>query len=356
MDRRDFAYDLPPELIAQAPLPERSASRLLVLDGATGRIEDRRFADIAELLRAGDLLVLNDTRVLPARLHGRKATGGRVEILLERVLGPRRALVQLRASRSPKAGAILELPGGARAVVAGRAGELFDLELDRDVEPYLAAHGEVPLPPYIERVPADEDRERYQTVFARASGAVAAPTAGLHFDEALLARLAERGVERGFLTLHVGAGTFAPVRTEQVEAHRLHPEWVRVSAELCERIAAARRRGGRIVAVGTTAVRALETAAQKGRLEPYEGETDLFIYPGFEFRLVDALVTNFHLPESSLLMLVAAFAGRERTLAAYRHAVAERYRFFSYGDAMFVTPADDARAGDARPDAPGETR
>ena len=345
MDRRDFAYDLPPELIAQAPLPERSASRLLVLDGASGRIEDRRFAEIVDLLRSGDLLVLNDTRVVPARLHGRKSTGGKVEILLERVLGSRRARVQLRASKSPRAGAVLELPGGARAVVEGRAGELFDLELDRDVEPYLAAHGQVPLPPYIERAPAESDRERYQTVFARTPGAVAAPTAGLHFDEALLARLEGNGVDRAFVTLHVGAGTFAPVRADQVEAHKLHPEWVSVPAETCERIREAKRRGGRVVAVGTTAVRALETAARGGRLEPFEGETDLFIYPGFAFRVVDALVTNFHLPESSLLMLVAAFAGREPTLAAYRHAVAERYRFFSYGDAMLVTPADEACAG-----------
>jgi len=343
MDRRDFAYDLPPELIAQAPLPERSASRLLVLDGATGRIEDRRFPDIVELLEPGDLLVLNDTRVVPARLYGAKSTGGRVEILLERVLGPRRVRVQLRASRSPKPGGVLELPAGARAVVDARAGELFDLELDRDVEPYFAAHAEVPLPPYIERTPGEDDRERYQTVFARAPGAVAAPTAGLHFDDSLFARLDARGVERAFLTLHVGAGTFSPVRTEQIEAHRLHPEWVSVSAELCERIARTRAAGRRVVAVGTTAVRALETAAQRGRLEPYEGETDLFIYPGFVFRVVDALVTNFHLPESSLLMLVAAFAGREKTLAAYRHAVAARYRFFSYGDAMFVTPTGACR-------------
>lgn len=345
MDRRDFAYDLPPELIAQAPLPERSASRLLVLDGETGQFEDRRFPDLVELLRPGDLLVLNDTRVVPARLHGRKPTGGRVEILLERVLGPRKVRVQLRASKSPKPGTSLEFPGGARALVEGRAGELFDLEFDREVEPYFAAHGEVPLPPYIDRAPADEDRERYQTVFARTPGAVAAPTAGLHFDDALFERLEARGVGRAFLTLHVGAGTFAPVRTEQVEAHRLHPERVTVSAALCDRIEEARGRGGRVVAVGTTVVRALETAALGGRLEPFEGETDLFIYPGFKFRVVDALVTNFHLPESSLLMLVAAFAGRERTLAAYRHAVAERYRFFSYGDAMFVTPANEARAG-----------
>lgn len=340
MHRRDFAYDLPPELIAQAPLPERAASRLLVLDGATGRIEDRQFRDLVELLRPGDLLVLNDTRVVPARLHGAKRTGGRVEILLERFLDARRVRVQLRSSRSPKPGAEIDLPGGARAVVEGRAGELFDLVLDRDAAPYFAEHGEVPLPPYIERAPDEADRARYQTIFARSPGAVAAPTAGLHFDDALFAELEARGVERTFLTLHVGAGTFSPVRTDEVEAHRLHPEWVSVSAEVCAKVEEARRRGGRIVAVGTTAVRALESAARSGRLEPFEGETDLFIYPGYRFRVVDALVTNFHLPESSLLMLVAAFAGRERTLAAYRHAVAERYRFFSYGDAMFVTPAE----------------
>jgi S-adenosylmethionine:tRNA ribosyltransferase-isomerase len=344
MDRRDFTYDLPPELIAQSPLPERSASRLLVLDGATGRIEDRRFTDLDELLRPGDLLVLNDTRVLPARLLGRRATGGRVEMLLERVTGPRRATVYLRASHSPKPGSEIRLPDGASAVVEARAGELFDVAFDRDVEPYLIEHGQVPLPPYIERAPDDADRGRYQTVFAREAGAVAAPTAGLHFDDALLERLERRGVERAFVTLHVGAGTFAPVRSERVEEHRLHSEWLSVRPPLCEAVERARSRGGRVVAVGTTAVRSLETAARSGRLEPFNGETDLFIYPGFEFRVVDAIVTNFHLPESSLLMLVAAFAGRERVLAAYRHAIEQRYRFFSYGDAMFLTPEalDDA--------------
>jgi S-adenosylmethionine:tRNA ribosyltransferase-isomerase len=358
MDRSDFAYELPAELIAQAPLPDRGASRLLVLDGATGRIEDRRFAELVELLRPGDLLVLNDTRVVPARLFGTKETGGRVELLLERITGPRRIRAQLRASRSPKPGAAIQLPGDARAVVEGRAGELFDLVLDRDVEPYLGEHGQVPLPPYIERAPDAGDRSRYQTVFARTPGAVAAPTAGLHFDDALFARLEAEGVERAFLTLHVGAGTFAPVRTERLEAHRLHPEWLSVSAEVCKRVEAARGRGGRVVAVGTTAVRALETAAQDGPLRPFEGETELFIYPGYRFRVVDALVTNFHLPESSLLMLVCAFAGREPTLAAYRHAVAERYRFFSYGDAMLVTPAlrSELPASAERPAYPAPSR
>jgi S-adenosylmethionine:tRNA ribosyltransferase-isomerase len=342
MKRSDFHYDLSPELIAQTPLPERSASRLLVLDGATGRFEDRRFVDLAALVRPGDLLVFNDTRVLPARLQGVKPSGGRVEILLERALGPSRALVQMRSSHAPKSGAEIDLPGGERARVEGRHGTLFDVSFSCDLGDLLEAHGGVPLPPYIEREPDERDRERYQTVFARTPGAVAAPTAGLHFDEPLLEALAARDVDLAFLTLHVGAGTFAPVRAEHVEAHELHEEWLRVPEDVCERVARCRERGGRVIAVGTTSVRALETAAQGGELEPFEGDSRLFIYPGFEFRVVDAMVTNFHLPESSLLMLVAAFAGREATLAAYRHAVAERYRFFSYGDAMFVTPSVEA--------------
>jgi S-adenosylmethionine:tRNA ribosyltransferase-isomerase len=338
MQRSDFHYDLPPELIAQVPLLERRASRLLVLDGRTGAFADRAFADLPQLLNAGDLLVFNDTRVLPARVMGRKPTGGRVECLLERLLGPRRALVHLRASHTPQPGSAIELPGGARAEVVARVGELFELALDRDLVPFLEAHGQTPLPPYIARSPDATDRERYQTVFARTPGAVAAPTAGLHFDRELLEALAARGVERAFLTLHVGAGTFAPVRSQRIEEHELHAEWLEVPAETCAAVERCRARGGRIVAVGTTSVRALETAARGGRLAPFAGDTRLFIYPGFEFRVVDALVTNFHLPESSLLMLVAAFAGREQTLAAYRHAVEARYRFFSYGDAMLVTP------------------
>lgn len=343
MQRSDFHYHLPPELIAQAPLPRRTASRLLVLDGASGALADRSFADLAQVLRPGDLLVMNDTRVLPARVFGRKPTGGRVEILLERITAPRRALVQLRASHAPQPGGEIELPDGVRARVAGRVGALFELELDADVAEVLEAHGEVPLPPYIERAADAADRERYQTVFARAPGAVAAPTAGLHFDDALLAALEARGVERAFLTLHVGAGTFAPVRTERIEDHELHAERLRVPAEVCAAVERCRARGGRVVAVGTTSVRALETAARGGTLAPFDGESKLFIYPGFRFRVVDALVTNFHLPESSLLMLVAAFAGLPATLRAYAHAVEERYRFFSYGDAMFVTPAPSAR-------------
>jgi S-adenosylmethionine:tRNA ribosyltransferase-isomerase len=343
MQRSDFHYDLPPELIAQVPLSERRASRLLVLDGASGALADRTFAELPELLAPNDLLVLNDTRVLPARVLGRKPTGGRVELLVERVLGARHALVHMRASHKPRPGTALELAGGARARVGARLGELVEVELDRDFVPYLEAHGETPLPPYIARSPSAADRERYQTVFARAPGAVAAPTAGLHFDAATLEALAARGVERTFLTLHVGAGTFAPVRTQRIEDHELHAEWLEVSAEACAAVERCRSNGGRVVAVGTTSVRALETAARGGKLAPFAGDSRLFIYPGFAFRVVDAMVTNFHLPESSLLMLVSAFAGREAVLAAYRHAVAERYRFFSYGDAMFVTPQPSAR-------------
>jgi len=338
MQRSDFHYELPPELIAQAPLAERRGSRLLVLDGGTGAVQDRLFAELPELLRAGDLLVLNDTRVLPARVIGRKPTGGRVELLLERLLGSRSALVHLHASHKPSPGSQVELPAGARARIGARRAELTEIELDRDVVPFLEAHGSTPLPPYIARTADEKDRERYQTVFARAPGAVAAPTAGLHFDSAMLDALAARGVERAFLTLHVGAGTFAPVRTERVEDHELHVEWLEVPAETCAAVERCRERGGRVVAVGTTSVRALETAARGGELAPFAGDSRLFIYPGFAFRVVDAMVTNFHLPESSLLMLVAAFAGREQTLAAYRHAVVQRYRFFSYGDAMLVTP------------------
>jgi S-adenosylmethionine:tRNA ribosyltransferase-isomerase len=336
MDRAAFNYELPPDLIAQVPLVERSASRLLVLDGKSGALADRRFVDIVDWLSPGDLLVLNDTRVLPARLLGHKASGGRVELMLERILDQRSGRFQIKASRSPQPEAIIVLDGGAKARVIGRLGDLFDLEFDCELEAFLAVHGAVPLPPYIDRPADSADRERYQTVFAEVPGAVAAPTAGLHFDKPLLDAIAARGVATGRLTLHVGAGTFSPVRSERIEEHRLHAERVVVAPDLCAQIDHTRRRGGRVVAVGTTAVRALETAASNG-LAPFSGETDIFIYPGFKFRIVDAIVTNFHLPESSLLMLVAAFAGYEATMCAYRHAVAERYRFFSYGDAMLLT-------------------
>jgi S-adenosylmethionine:tRNA ribosyltransferase-isomerase len=288
-------------------------------------------------LAAGDLLVGNDTRVLPARLVGRKQTGGRVECLLERMTAPTRGLFQLRASRSPGLSAKIHFEAAA-ATVVGRSGPFFELDFDDDLESLLEAHGEVPLPPYIARAAEEADRARYQTVYAKRAGAVAAPTAGLHFDQDLLDALAATGVEIAFITLHVGAGTFAPLREEQLATGRLHTEWVQVSADLVAAVERTRARGGRIVAVGTTTVRALESAAITGPLAACDGETDIFITPGFTFRVVDAMVTNFHLPRSSLLMLVAAFAGRDTILAAYRHAVRERYRFFSYGDAMLLWP------------------
>lgn len=337
--RQDFYYDLPLELIAQQPPARRGDSRLLTLDGVSGDLGDRWFRNLPELLRSGDLLVFNDTRVIPARLFGRKASGGRIEILIERLLDERRALVQLQASKSPKPGGLLQFDAGFIATVLGRHGDLYEIGLDGD-EPWLALlerHGQTPLPPYIRRAPTLEDRERYQTVYARQPGAVAAPTAGLHFDQELLDRLASMGVAQAFVTLHVGAGTFQPVRVERIADHVMHGEWIEVDVEVCAQIAAARARGGRVIAVGTTAVRALETAAQNGEIQPWRGETHIFIHPGYRFRCVDVLITNFHLPESTLLMLVAAFAGHAATLNAYCHAVEQCYRFFSYGDAMFIT-------------------
>jgi S-adenosylmethionine:tRNA ribosyltransferase-isomerase len=337
----DFRFDLPPGLIAQTPLPRRSASRMLALDGATGSWADRWVQDLPSLLDPGDLLVFNETRVVPARVHGAKPTGGRVEMLLERTAGGHRAWVQLRASKGFRDGMEFETAGGAVRVLS-REDDLWLVELPGDALAYFEAHGEIPLPPYIGRAPDASDRDRYQTVFARERGAVAAPTASLHFDEALLAALAARGVEHAFLTLHVGAGTFQPVRAATLSAHRMHAERITVPPAVCEAAARARGAGRRVVAVGTTVARALESAAADGVLAPFEGETRIFIHPGYRFRAVDALVTNFHLPESTLLMMVSAFAGREHVLAAYAHAVAARYRFFSYGDAMFVTPAPSA--------------
>lgn len=337
MRRADFHFDLPDELIAQDPPLKRGDSRLLCLDGATGRIDDRIFGDLPALLRPGDLLVFNDTRVMKARMFGHKATGGRIEVLVERLLDDQRVLAQVRASKAPRPASEIRI-GGATVSVIGRRGDWYELACDEPGFPALMArHGHVPLPPYIARKDAAADEHRYQTVYARREGAVAAPTAGLHFTQTMLDTLRRRGVDAAFVTLHVGAGTFQPVRVERLDEHVMHSEWLEVNPAVVERVVEARRRGRRVVAVGTTSVRALETAASDGEIRAFTGETQLFITPGYRFRVVDAVVTNFHLPESTLLMLVCAFAGYEQVMAAYAHAVAARYRFFSYGDAMFMT-------------------
>jgi len=354
MHLEDYYYDLPPELIARYPLPERTASRLLVLHRRNGVLTDKLFTDLEQFLAPGDLLVFNNTKVIPARIYGQKSSGGKVELLVERILPGNRIIGHCRASKAPKIGVELLFRGEEKAKVLGRQGALYELQFNEnlDLMAWLQAVGEIPLPPYLEREAEESDKERYQTVFARYPGAVAAPTAGLHFDDDLLLKLAEKGVNCAFLTLHVGAGTFAPLRAEQLESGKLHSERIEVSAELCELINATKRAGGKVVAVGTTTVRALETAAAKlqktrteahlrakmglATIQPYEGETDIFITPGFTFRVVDAMITNFHLPESSLLMLVSAFAGHQNTMAAYQHSVQQSYRFFSYGDAMLI--------------------
>lgn len=346
MKRTDFSFDLPPELIAQHPLAQRTDSRLLCLDGVSGTLAHRHFDALTQLLQPNDLLVLNNTRVIPARLWAQKQTGGALEILIERVLGEHEALAHIRSSKSPKPGALVLLkanpdaePEGTQLEVSGRDGALFRLRaVGEPVMAVLERLGHMPLPPYIERADTNADKERYQTVFAEHAGAVAAPTAGLHFSEALLAALRAKGVNTTAVTLHVGAGTFQPVRTDDIREHRMHAEYIDVSRAACDAVAKARAAGGRVIAVGTTAVRSLESAAlATGSLRPFAGDTDIFIYPGFEFKVVDAMITNFHLPESTLLMLVSAFAGREAILNAYESAVAQRYRFFSYGDAMFIT-------------------
>jgi S-adenosylmethionine:tRNA ribosyltransferase-isomerase len=340
MRRADFHFELPPELIAQAPLPERSASRLLVLEGATGALADRQFTALPALLRPHDLLVFNNTRVVAARLFGTKPSGGRVEIFLERAVGERRAWVQARASKPIRPGLVVNTAGGAIRVVersSTPAGDLWEIETPVEVLAFFEAHGAVPLPPYIAREAGAEDRSRYQSIFARAPGAVAAPTASLHFDARLIARVDATGARRAEVTLHVGAGTFQPLRVDDVRDHVMHAERYEVPQSLVDAVLACRAAGGRVVAVGTTVARALESAAAGGALAAGQGDTRLFITPGYAFRVVDALITNFHLPESTLLMLVSAFAGRDAVLAAYAHAVRERYRFFSYGDAMFIT-------------------
>ena len=334
----DFHYELPPALIAQFPPPSRSASRLLHLppDG----LADRQIRDLPDLLRPQDLLVFNDTRVIPARLFGSKPSGGKVQILVERVLGERELVAQIGASKTPKPGGTIEV-AGVTLTMLGREDDLFHLRLEgsESVMQLLQRAGQLPLPPYIAHAPDAADAERYQTLFARAPGAVAAPTAGLHFDEDLLARIDARGIRRATLTLHVGAGTFQPVRVDDLSQHRMHAERYEISEALCEAIGDCRRAGGRVVAVGTTVARALESAGAEDGLRAGGGETRLFITPGYRFRNVDLLLTNFHLPESTLLMLVSAFGGYERLMAAYRHAVQCEYRFFSYGDAMLIEPA-----------------
>jgi len=338
MKRTDFSYELPAELIAQRPLAQRSASRLLCLDRQSSDLSDNKFNDLPSLLNPGDLLVFNNTEVIPARLFGRKASGGRIEILVERLLNRQECLAQVRASKSPKPGGKLLLENGSELLVLARQEGFFHLQsVNTDLMDLLQGLGHMPLPPYITREDNDADRRRYQTVYAETPGAVAAPTAGLHFDQVLLDQLKDAGIQSTTVTLHVGAGTFQPVRVINVEDHLMHAEWLEVSQAACDAIVAAKARGGRVVAVGTTAVRSLETAAQGGSLVPYSGDSRIFIYPPYRFRVVDAMITNFHLPESTLVMLVSAFAGREQTLAAYRHAVAQEYRFFSYGDAMLLT-------------------
>lgn len=344
MRRSDFDYHLPQHLIAQRPLPERGASRLLVLDSNSGALSDRHFIDIGDYLNAGDVLVFNDTKVIPARLFGQKASGGKVEILVERVLNEHQVLAHVRASKSPKPGGRLILDGDVEVEVLGRKDSLFDLQFhdSRPVFEILDQIGHIPLPPYIERPDELDDHQRYQTVYASRPGAVAAPTAGLHFDDALLDQLRAKGIKTVFVTLHVGAGTFQPVRADELKDHQMHAEHVEVSQQAVEAINKARAAGGRVVAVGTTSVRSLESAAASGELAAFSGETRLFITPGYKFRAIDLLVTNFHLPESTLLMLVSALGGYDETVAAYRHAVEQEYRFFSYGDAMLVVPQADA--------------
>ena len=339
MRRQDFHYELPDELIARHPVENRTASRLLVLDGESGNMEHRQFIDVLDLVEPGDVMVFNDTRVIPARVFGQKESGGKVEVLVERVLDRHRVLAHVRASKSPRVSTAIILDGGTEVTVIARRADLFELQFPED-SPALSVLeriGHTPLPPYIDRPDAEADRERYQTVYGRHPGAVAAPTAGLHFDDALMQKLREKGVKIAFVTLHVGAGTFQPVRAEDIRQHKMHSELMEVSEEVCNLVKETKMAGKRVVAVGTTSVRCLETATGNGEITPFQGETNIFIYPSYKYKTVDALITNFHLPESTLLMLVAAFAGYQHTMKAYREAVEKKYRFYSYGDAMFIT-------------------
>lgn len=338
MKKSDFNYHLPEALIAQQPLAERTASRLLHLNRDTGELIDRKFGDLLDLIQPHDLLVFNDTRVIPARLFGKKETGGKIEILIERILDEHEALAHIRASKSPKVGAKIELDNGYFAEMLGREGDLFHLRFDnaKPLLEILSEIGHIPLPPYIERADDENDLTRYQTVFGKNAGAVAAPTAGLHFDEKMLEQIKAKGVETAFVTLHVGSGTFQPVRVENLADHIMHKEYFSVSQATVDAIEATRTRGGRVIAIGTTAVRALESASRSGSLQASFGDTDLFITPGYEFKSVDAMLTNFHLPESTLLMLVSAFSRYEFVMNAYQHAIEKEYRFFSYGDAMWI--------------------
>ena len=344
MKKSDFSYDLPTQLIAQAPLQGRSDSRLLVVPQNSTGFEDRQFSDILDYVNAGDLLVFNDTRVIPARLYGQKQTGGQVEILIERLLPAQQVRAQIGASKAPKPGSTISLSDGTVMTVLSVDNGFYQLQFETDepVETVLNRLGKMPLPPYIQRTADTSDESRYQTVFAKHAGAVAAPTAGLHFDEALLDTLKQKGVQFGHITLHVGAGTFQPMRAEHVKDHVMHSEWLNVGAELCQQMLETRVRGNRIIAVGTTVVRALESASVNGVVHPFAGDTQIFIFPGYIIRSVDALITNFHLPESTLLMMVSAFTGKQRIFDAYEYAIAQKYRFFSYGDAMMLFPQDQS--------------
>ncbi len=348
MRRQDFSFDLPDELIARQPAVERRGSRLLQLDGPSGDLHHRQFPDILDLVEPGDLLVFNDTKVIPARVFGQKPSGGKVEILVERVLDSHRVLAHTRSSKSPKPGTSVILEDGTEVLMVARHDTLFEYHFpqnrpeDKSALDVLEAIGHMPLPPYIDRPDDSADKERYQTVYGRKQGAVAAPTAGLHFDEDLLEQFKAKGVNIAFVTLHVGAGTFQPVRVDNILEHQMHSEVLDVSPEVCERVQTTKAAGKRVIAVGTTSVRCLETASKAGEIQPTQGDTDIFIYPGYEFKTVDVLITNFHLSESTLLMLVSAFAGYQHTMNAYKSAVQERYRFFSYGDAMFITKNPEA--------------